>query len=508
MTSSQRIIVNTTAQYTRTIINVCLSLYSTRLILAALGQTDYGIYSVVAGVVAMLSFVTNALVTTTQRYLSYNHGKGDLDIVYHIFGNSVLLHLLIAIGLFVVLGAIYHPIIYSFLHIEPERLNAAIWVYFATIVMLCLSFTTAPFRALFIARENIVYISIIDVIDGILRLIIAIFLTHVTHWDKLITYAGLLVGISLFNMLAFAIYALLRFEECHIPRIHEWDKEHIKNLSSFAGWTIYSTGCIIGRTQGVAVLINRFFGSAMNAAYGIALQVNGATYFLSQAILNAMNPQITKAEGAGNRPRMINLAETASKYAYLLLSMIAIPLIAEMPSVLSFWLGDVPEGSVMFCRFALIASMIDQLTIGLGIANQAIGQIRNYSLTVNSIKILTLPAVWICLHLGLPIETVMYCFVGFETACMIIRLPFLKITAGISIRHFAKEVFVPLLIPTITIVVVCYAMIHYCDFKYRFVVTIITSVIAYLVAIGIFGLSSDEKRILHNIIDNKILHKK
>lgn len=503
MTNSQRIVVNTIAQYTRTIINVCLSLYSTRLILAALGQTDYGIYSVVAGVVAMLSFITNALISTTQRYLSYNNGKGNKEKVYQIFGNSVLLHLVIGVGLLIVLGGFAHPVVYSILHIEQERLNAAFVVYLATAVMLLLTFLTAPFRALFIARENIVYISVIDVIDGLLRLLIAVFLTHVASYDKLITYAFLLIGISLFNLIAFSCYSLYRFEECHIPNIREWDKQLIRDLSGFAGWTIYSTGCIITRTQGIAILLNRAFGSAMNAAYGIALQVSGATNFLALAILSAMNPQIVKAEGAGDRQRMLGLAESASKYAYILLSMVVIPLIVEMPAILDFWLGETPEHAVMFCRLVLIASIIDQLTIGLGTANQAIGKIRNYSIVVNTIKVLTLPAAWFCLNHGLSVDSVMYCYVGFETICMLTRLPFLKITAGLNIRHFIKNVFLPLIIPTGVIVVTCYAMTHYVNFSYRFILTIIVAAAAYLMAVWLFGLSNHEKQIITNIVNKK-----
>lgn len=508
MTSSQRILVNTAAQYTRTIINVCLSLYSTRLILAALGQTDYGIYSVVAGVVAMLSFVTNALVVTTQRYLSFNHGKGDKEKVYQVFGNSVLLHLLIAVSLVIVLGALTNPVIHHMLHIEPERLNAATWVYIATIVMLCLTFITAPFRALFIARENIVYISVVDVIDGVLRVLIALFLSYVTHYDRLITYSWLLIGISVFNLVAFAGYSLIRFEECHLPRLREWDKEFIGQLSGFAVWTVYSTGCILARTQGLAILLNRTFGAIMNAAYGIALQVSGAIHFLAQALMNAMSPQIMKAEGAGDRNRMLALSESSSKYAYLLLSMVAIPLIAEMPAILQVWLGEVPEHAVMFCRFVLAASCIDQLTIGLGTANQAIGQIRNYSLIVNTIKVLTLPAAWLALELGRDAEVVMWCFVVFEALCMIARLPFLKATAGLQIMHFIKAVFIPIILPTVVSIGICYAMTNYVQFHYRFLITLVLSALIDCVVIGFFALSKQEKSILKEIISKKICRTK
>ena len=504
MTSSQRILVNTAAQYTRTIINVCLSLYSTRLILAALGQTDYGIYSVVAGIVAMLSFITNALVTTTQRYLSFNHGKGDKEKVYLVFGNSLLLHILIAIVLTIILVAITYPVMHNLLHIEPERLIAGTWVYEAAVLMLCLTFITAPFRALFIARENIVYISIIDVLDGIFKLLIAIFLTYITHHDRLISYAFLLTGISLFNLVAFAGYALLHFEECHIPCWKEWDKHYINDLSSFAGWTIYSTGCILARTQGLAVILNRVFGSAMNAAYGISLQVTGAVHFVAQSVMNAMAPQIIKAEGSGERNHMLLLAESASKYATLLLAIVVIPLVAEMPAILNVWLKEVPEHAVMFCRFVLIASVFDQITIGLGTANQAIGKIRNYSLTVNTIKVLTLPAAWICLHFGMLVDSVMWCYVFIEMICALTRLPFLKITAGLHIGHFVLNVFVRSLFSIGVMIITTYCITWIIDIPYRFILTIVVTAAIGSLAIWFTALSKHEKDILKNILRSKL----
>ena len=507
MTSQQRIIVNTAAQYTRTIINVCLSLYSTRLILAALGQSDYGIYSVVAGVVSMLSFATHALVVTTQRFLSFNHGAGNKEKVYQIFGNSVLLHLLIAGALLIVFGSLTYPIIHHVLHIDPERLTAATYVYGAAVLMLCLTFITAPFRALFIARENIVFTSIIDVADGILRVLIAVFLTYVAHHDRLITYAFLLIGISVFNLIAFAGYSLFHFEECHIPHLREWNKEYIRNLSGFASWTIYSTGCIIARTQGIAILLNRIFGSVINAAYGIALHVSGAIHFLAQALTNAMSPQIVKAEGAGNRQHMLSLAAIASKNAYLLLSMVSIPLITEMPAILQVWLGEVPEHAVMFCRFVLAASCIDQMTIGLGTANQAVGQIRNYSLFVNTIKVLTLPAAWLFLHFGYPVEAVMWCYIGFEFCCMLARIPFLRKTAGLDVGMYIRTVFLPVILPTIACLATCYTMTVYFHFQFRFIVTLALTALVDVIIIVLFTLSKSEKAMLMNIIQTKLLHK-
>ena len=495
MINSQRIIVNTIAQYTRTILNVCMSLYSTRLILAALGQSDYGIYSVVGGVVAMLSFVTNALVTATQRFLSFYHGVGDKDKIRLVFGNSMLLHILIGTIMVVVLGAIGPLVINHLLNIDTERFVAALVVYYAAVLMLSLSFLIAPVRALFIARENIVYISIVDVLDGILKLLIAIWLSHIT-FDRLITYAGAMTSISLFNLLAFAVFAACKFEECHWPHLCEWNREYIKELSGFTGWTIYSTGCIIARTQGIAILLNRYLGTIVNAAYGIALQVSGAVQFVSSSILNAMNPQIMKAEGHGDRERMILLSEYASKYAFLLLSFIAIPLIAEMDTILHLWLGDVPKHAVMFCRFILAAALCDQLTIGLGCANQAIGQIKNYSVIVNTIKALTIPAAWLCLKLDLSVQYTMICYLLFEIICAVTRLPFLRVTAGINIPHFIKQVVLRSFPPILAMAITSYSIQHLLSLNYRFLITFIATICVGIVCVWLTSLNKKEKNII------------
>ena len=499
MTNSQRIIVNTIAQYTRTIINVCLSLYSTRLILSALGQNDFGIYSVVAGVVAMLSFVTNALVITTQRYLSFHHGKNDLNQVRKVFGNSWLLHLFIGLLITIILGTIGPWITQNFLNIEEVRRGAALVVYFAAVVIVLLTFITAPIRALFIARENIVYTSFIDVLDGVLKLLIAILLSKVTY-DHLISYSVLLTCISIFNLLAFAIYAAIKFPEFHLPKLRELDKQYIKGLSDFAGWTIYSTGCIIARNQGISVVLNLFYGTIVNSAYGIAMQVSGAVQFVSTSIVNAMNPQIMKAEGAGQREKMVRLCEYESKYAFLLLAMIVIPLIAEMEIILKFWLGDIPEHAVMFCRFILIAALCDQISIGWTSANQAIGKIRTYNIIFYTLKLLVIVIAWWSLKQGLPIVSVMWGYVSIELIGSFVRLPLMKHTANIPIIPFFKNVFLHIVGPLVTMVVICYISITYIETPYRLIITFSISLVAGALAILGLALSKEEKQYIKSII--------
>lgn len=499
MTNSNRIIINTMAQYTRTIINVCLSLYSTRLILSALGQSDYGIYSVVAGVIAMMSFITNALVVTTQRFLSIYHGKNDPQKIRQIFGNSMLLHILIASILGVVLFCLGSWITHDFLNIVVERQQAAWYVYNATVVMLMLTFITAPIRALFIARENIVYISIVDVVDGILKLLIAIGLSHIAY-DHLVSYSVLMAGITLVNLLAFSIYASAKFPEFHLPRLRDWDKQFIKELSHFAGWTTYSMGCIIGRNQGIAVVLNIFYGTIVNSAYGIAQQVLGAVQFISTSILNAMNPQIMKAEGSGDRSRMVRLCEYESKYAFLLLSLVAIPLIAEMDTVLHFWLGEVPEHAVMFCRCILAASLCDQISVGLTTANQAVGKIRMYNLTFYTFKLLVIVFAWGCIKAGLPLVSVMWCYIGVELFTSFLRLPLMKRIANIAILPFCRNVFLKIIVPATTMSIVCYISICYINLSWRIILTILLSAATGLLSIWITSLEKEEKQHITQLI--------
>ena len=502
MTNSNRIIINTMAQYTRTIVNVCLSLYSTRLILSALGQSDYGIYSVVAGVIAMMSFITNALVVTTQRFLSIYHGKNDPQKIRQIFGNSMLLHILIASILGMVLFCLGSWITHDFLNIVVERQQAAWYVYNAAVVMLMLTFITAPIRALFIARENIVYISIVDVVDGILKLLIAIGLSHIAY-DHLVSYSVLMAGITLVNLLAFSIYASAKFPEFHLPRLRDWDKQFIKELSHFAGWTTYSMGCIIGRNQGIAVVLNIFYGTIVNSAYGIAQQVLGAVQFISTSILNAMNPQIMKAEGSGDRSRMVRLCEYESKYAFLLLSLVAIPLIAEMDTVLHFWLGEVPEHAVMFCRFILAASLCDQISIGLTSANQAIGKIKIYNLVFYTLKLLVIILAWCCIKVGLPLVTIMWCYIGVELFTSLLRLPLMKRIAHIAILPFCKNVFMRIIIPLISMCGICAIIKENIDSPYRVFLTISSSLLIGFVTIWVTSLTPIEKEFAKSFLGRR-----
>lgn len=492
MTPATRIIVNTIVQYLRTFVSMVVMLFTTRILMHVMGHSNYGLYSVVGSIVFMMGFLTNSLASSTQRFLSYSHGLDDKRELRNIFANAFYVHLFIAMFIALVM-TVFARLFVGNLNISPDQYDAARFVYYAVLVMVLITFVTAPLRALYIARENIVYVSVVEIIDAFIKLAGALLLS-VISFDSLKAYALFMVLVSAFNFVAYAGYALARYDECHVPMPGEITKASMRKLTGFAIWNIYNVGSAVVRIQGVAIIINRFLGTLGNAAYGVALQVSNAVSFIAMSILNAMNPQIMKAEGAGHRTQMLTLATKESKYSFLVLTVLLLPLVIEMPQILSFWLGQVPRHAVMFCQFILIDLIVDQLTIGLTTANQAVGRIRNYSLLTGTVRLVTLPAAWLCLKVGLPPISVMLCYVGINILIGCIRIPFMKVTAGLDVPTYIKEVCFGAVVPLGGILATAYVMVSFCPaFMFRFVVTEVLAIMVGVTMIYQFSLSQTER---------------
>lgn len=478
---AKRIIVNTIAQYAKAMVNMVISLYSTRLVIDALSVSDYGVFSVIGSVVALLGFVTNALVITTQRYISYNQSNCKEELKSY-FTNSLLLHVAIGLLLILLLLVLKHPIVDGFLNISPERLSTAKQVYTIMTFVLFITLVTAPYRALFIAHENIVFVSVVEVADCIIKLLMVIWLTTLDV-DKLLTYSLMLGFMHFCTLLIFALYSLVKYKECCIIiRRSLIKKSYLQQLMGFAGWSTYGMGAVAFRAQGYSFIMNHFFGTVINAAYGIALQVFGAISFLASSIMNAMNPQIMAAEGKGERRKMLHLASQESKFTTTILMIVLLPIIFEIPSILSFWLKEVPPYTSMFCRYILIAFLIDQTTYGLNTANQALGNIRNYTLLIYTPKLLTLPLAWIFLGWGWNVESIMILYLFVETIVAVIRIPFTCHSAGLSAFSFIHDVIIPVTPLCLSIGAACYFVVQFVDVQMRFVLTFL---VGALVGCGI-----------------------
>ena len=503
MDSKKIIIANIIAQYTKSIVNICLSLYSTRLVLNALDISDYGIYSLVAGVVGIFGYLANSLVVTTQRYISFYHGAGDIAQVKKFFANSIFIHFVICILFAAILFTIGNYVICHFLNIAAERKEAALIVYFVTTLMLIMTIATTPFKALLVAHENIIYISIIEICDGVLKLCLALTLISVDT-DKLVFYSLMMLCILTINFLAFSLYCFFKYEESRIRlRNDTLDKQCIRQITGFAGWTTFGMLAGLSQTQGTAIILNKSFGTTMNAAFGIASQVNGAIRFVSTSILNAMNPQIMKAEGANDRAGMLKLAGKESKFSTALMILISMPLIFEMPDILSLWLKEVPAYSAMFCRALMIAFIVDQLTLGLHAANQATGHIKVYTICTTLPKILLIPIMWAIISMGYPITTAMAFYVGIELLVAIFRIPYMKYSAGLDIWSYVNDVLKPLIPLIMFTVFACYMTTCCLHFPFRFVITGIVSVSVSMGCIWRFTLTDSERSYVKTLLPKK-----
>lgn len=504
MNPTKRIILNTFVQYFRSILNIVLSLFSTRYIVEALGKSDYGIYLLVGGVIAMLGFITNALVTTTQRYISYHYGENDILMVKKIFANTLFVHIVVSLLLTIILFSLRDLFVFELLNIPTGREIIAQKIYGITVCILITTILIAPYKAVFIAHENMAFISIVEICDGLLKLGIALIVLYLEA-DKLLMYAILMLVVQCFNFVSLFSYAWNKFDEARTLFSRKYiDKKCILQLVGFAGWSTYGMASVVFRSQGIQWMLNVTYSTVMNAAYGIGLQVYGSVSFVATSILNAMNPQIMKAEGEGNREKMLNLAEKESKYSTMLLMLVLVPILLEMPSILSFWLSEVPEYTDLFCRFILLGFIIDQCTYGINVAIQAIGQIKLYTLIMYSPKLLVLIPIYLLLDNGYSPFIVMCVYLLSELLVSIARIPYIKYACGLKIWHFFKSVIFPLLPLLFLELFVGIASMALFEMKYRFLLTILLSVSLGIIVIWFLLFSRNERGYILNIVENVI----
>lgn len=499
MKASNRIIVNTLAQYIRTIINMVLSLYSSRLVLNILGVDDYGIYSLVAGVVSMLSFLTNSLVGSTQRFLSVSQGKGDAVHLKEVFNNSLLLHIALGTVIAIILFALTPLIFNGFLNIPVSSIEVAKHLYFLVVMMVTVSFFASPYRALLVSHENIVYTSVVDVLDGILKVILVLLLPYVPM-NKLLAYGLLMLSIQLFNLLSFSIYSHAKYEECCIPRFKLFSISYVKELGSFTGWVVYSSVCITLRNQGLAVVLNKIYGTAINAAYGIGMQISGMVSFISTSFQNAIAPQLMAAEGMGDRAKMLTLAEMQSKISFLLLAMIGIPAMFEMSTLLGWWLVDVPDNTVLFACMFLSMQIVDMLSTGLAAANRAIGNIGRYTLYTYTPKLLIMPIGWLCLKMGASLVLIAVIMFAIEAICMLIRISLFRKYDWFDAKGFISSVILRSLPPVIVSVCVSLLIQVISDVVLNFVLCFTISIVCFAITAYVISLKKQEKELVKSII--------
>lgn len=448
MNTVSRVIRNTGFLYMKMGVTMFISLYATRLVLNALGVDDFGIFNMVAGVIAMLAFLNASMAAATQRFMSYTEGEGDPEKQKIVFNISVVLHLAIAVMVGILLYAAAPILFGHVLNIPEDRVVAARCVYWAMIASTVFGILGVPCEAMLNAHENMLYFAVIGVLESFLKLGAALLVVHVPA-DKLILYGVLMAGISILAMTAMLVYCRRNYAECVIAPRRYWKRGVFREMGSFAGWNFTVSASSMLSEYGVGIVLNHFFGVALNAAQAVAQQINGQTMAFSGTMLKALNPVISKSEGAGNRGLMLRASLSGCKFAYLLMAVFAIPLILEAPGLLGLWLHSVPAWAVLFCRLQLARTLLEQLFLSLGSAIYAEGNIRLYTLVKTGSGILFLGATWGFYRMGWP-PCMMY-----VAAILFVTLPggllALSICVrrlGLSLRDFSFRVLAPCLAPS------------------------------------------------------------
>lgn len=401
MSTSNRVIKNTGYLYAKMGITMFISLYTTRLILNSLGATDFGIFNIVGGAIAMLGFLNGAMAGATQRFMSYAEGEGRKDKQKSIFNVSVVLHFCIAILLGIVLLIAGYFFFDGILNIPADRIHAAKMIYYFMIASTMLTVMTVPYDAVLNAHENMLYYSLVGIVESVLKLAVA-FIVVYTLSDKLIIYGALMAAISLVVMVIMRVYCRRKYEECVFAPRKYWSRGIMKEMTFFAGWSFLGSMSSLVGNYGYGIVVNHFFGVILNAAMGIVNQLNGQLMVFSNSMMKALNPVITKSEGSQDRNSMIRYSFIGCKFSFLLLAFIAVPVLIEAPFILRIWLKNVPEWTILFLRLQVIRTLLELLTQGLGTALSAEGRIKSLNISSLITNLTPLPILWLLFTLKFP----------------------------------------------------------------------------------------------------------
>ena len=383
-TASKRIAKNTLYLYFRMFITLVVGLFTSRVVLQALGIEDYGIYNVVAGVVVMFSFINNSMATATQRFITYALGKEDDDYLKRIFSTSVLIFFAIAALIIILSETVGLWFLCNKMQIPPERMDATLWVYQFSILTTVIGLFGIPYNAIIIAYEKMDVFAYLTILDVVLRLVI-VFALIFFPIDKLVLYASLIMAIQILIYLCYRFYCQKHFKVVSFNLL--FDKSLFKEMFIFSGWTMTGNTSVVCYTQGLNILLNIFFGPAVNAARGVAVQVQTVIRNFCVNFQTAINPQITKSYAQSDFHLLHSLIITSSKFSFFLLFLLSLPVMFEATFVLKAWLGVVPEHTENFIRLILMTSMIIALSNPLIIALQATGHIKKFQIAETLILI-------------------------------------------------------------------------------------------------------------------------
>ncbi len=494
--NNKRIAKNTLLLYVRMLLTMTVSLYTSRVVLDALGVNDFGIYNVVGGFVSMFAVVSGAMTTASQRFLSFEIGKGFSGRVHDVFSTTVMIHIGLALIILLLGETIGVWFLNKHMNFPVDRYYAANWVFQFSLITFLINVISVPYNAAIVAYERMKAFAYVSIIEVLLKLII-VYLIIISPIDRLILYAALLSIVAITIRFIYGVYCRRNFHECGFD--WKWDKQLGKQIASFVSWNLIGSASSIAKGQGINVVLNMFFGAIVNAARGIAYQVfNAISGFVGNFQL-AMNPQIVKSYAANEKTEMFKLVFRGSRLSYLLMLTFVVPVFLEAPYLLNLWLVEVPESTILFLRLVLLTALVDSLSGTLITSMHASGKVRDYQIVVGGISLLTLPIVYITLKMGVEAYWALVIDLSMSILLHFMRVILLKHSIGFPMLTYLKSVtFKVSMISVLAIIipVASYLIIPVCFLS--FIVICLICVISTSVCSYIWGLEIKEKLFVMN----------
>jgi O-antigen/teichoic acid export membrane protein len=444
--NNKRIAKNTIFLYIRMLLLMAVSLYTSRIVLDKLGVSDYGIYNVVGGIVSMLGFLSASMSNAVQRYLSFEIGKGNSEGVNRIFNVALFAHVIIAIIVFVFIeiGGMWY--LETYLNVPKGRTVAAIWVLQMSILTTMFTIIQVPYTAIIISKEQMGIYAYLSIIEAVLKLLI-VYLLVITPFDRLIFYSILMAAVQILMLLVNRVYCMKKYSEAKFHLIKDW--KLLKELVSFAGWNVLGEIAWVFTGQGANMLLNAFFGPVINAARGIADQVNGAVSRFVTNFQVALNPQIIKTYANHDWTETMKLVYRGTRFSFYMLLILSLPIIIEMDKILHIWLKEVPGYTTIFCQLTLMTSIVTCITNLLAQIARAYGKIRNYQIVVSFVLFLNFPLSFLALKLGLSPVSTMIINLLIQVCLIGVRLSLTKKMISFTYKEYATNVFLPIIKVTV-----------------------------------------------------------
>lgn len=500
--NNKRIAKNTLLLYFRMLLTMFVSLYTVRVVINALGVVDYGIYNVVGGIVVMFSFLSNTMASASQRFFAFELGQNQLEKLKQTFSLTVTIYIIISLVVLILAETIGLWILNKILIIPQERMEAANWIYQFSILSFITTIMTIPYNAAIIARENMSVYAYVSIFEVILKLII-VYLLVLFSFDKLKLYGILLFTTTCLTTYIYRTICIKKYEECRFK--FYWNKKLFHTLISFSGWNLFGAVAGVMNNQGINILLNIFFGPIVNAARGIAFQVNAAVNLFVMNFHTAVKPQITKYYAAGDKEKMMILVFQSSKFSYFLIFILSMLFILETHFILELWLKNVPEYVVLFTRLVIINALIDSLTYSMQTAAQATGKIKMYQFVVGGMLLLNLPISYMLLKIGFPPQATLYTSIIISTSCLFVRLFMLKYLIKLQLKEYIYNVLGKIVIVSIIAYLIPILIINnISESLTRFIITGIIGFATSIISVYVVGLTINEKKYIEYIINNKI----